>query len=195
MANKDAAFGLKPIGKVGQNRDNQGLSEYVIAASTTAAIYQNDPVSAYAAGAIQVSTTSGAILGSLNGVFYTDSSTSKPTWSNHLAAGNTATDIVGFVSDDPYERFEIQASSTLAKANVFLNANIATYVAGDSANYVSKVEIDTGAMGTTAASQLRVVGVSKDIENSELLNNTVYATNVNVVAMINNHFLKKTTGV
>jgi hypothetical protein len=38
MANKDAAFGLKPIGKVGQNRDNQGLSEYSINA-TTRAIY------------------------------------------------------------------------------------------------------------------------------------------------------------
>ena len=43
MANKDAAFGLKPIGKVGQNRDAQGLSEYSIAANATA-IYQNDPV-------------------------------------------------------------------------------------------------------------------------------------------------------
>ena len=39
MANQDAAFGLKAIGKVGQNRDNQGLSEYSIAASATA-IYQ-----------------------------------------------------------------------------------------------------------------------------------------------------------
>jgi len=26
--NQDAAFGLRPIGKVGQNRDAQGLSEY-----------------------------------------------------------------------------------------------------------------------------------------------------------------------
>ena len=43
MANKDAAFGLKAIGKVGQNRDNQGLSEYSIAASSSA-IYQWDPV-------------------------------------------------------------------------------------------------------------------------------------------------------
>jgi hypothetical protein len=33
MANKDAAFGFRPIGKVGQNRDNQGLSEYNIAAN------------------------------------------------------------------------------------------------------------------------------------------------------------------
>jgi hypothetical protein len=31
MANKDSAFGLRAIGKVGQNRDNQGLSEYSIA--------------------------------------------------------------------------------------------------------------------------------------------------------------------
>ena len=29
MANKDAAFGLRPIGKVGQNDANQGLSEYL----------------------------------------------------------------------------------------------------------------------------------------------------------------------
>jgi hypothetical protein len=28
MANANAAFGLLPIGKVGQNRDAQGLSEY-----------------------------------------------------------------------------------------------------------------------------------------------------------------------
>ena len=43
MANQDSAFGLRPSGKVGQNRDNQGLSEYSIAASATA-IYFNDPV-------------------------------------------------------------------------------------------------------------------------------------------------------
>ena len=43
MANQDAAFGLRAIGKVGQNKDNQGLSEYNIAASS-AAIYQNDAV-------------------------------------------------------------------------------------------------------------------------------------------------------
>ena len=31
MANKNEPFGLRAIGKVGQNRDNQGLSEYSIA--------------------------------------------------------------------------------------------------------------------------------------------------------------------
>jgi hypothetical protein len=54
MANKDAAFGLRPIGKVGQNRDNGGLSEYSIAANDTSTIYFNDPVKATAAGTIDV---------------------------------------------------------------------------------------------------------------------------------------------
>ena len=104
MANQDAAFGLKPIGKVGQNRDNGGLSEYDIAASATA-IYFNDPVKMKADGTIEVAGAGGAILGSLGGVFFTDANTSKPTFANHLKASNTATDIKGFVSDDPYERF------------------------------------------------------------------------------------------
>ena len=33
MANKDAAFGLKAIGKVGQNRDNQARSLRPISAA------------------------------------------------------------------------------------------------------------------------------------------------------------------
>jgi len=193
MANKDAAFGLRAIGKVGQNRDNQGLSEYSIAANSTA-IYQNDPVKALATGYIGVAGAGGNLLGSLNGVFYTDSSNSKPTWANHLAASNAATDIVGFVSDDPYERFEIQSSTTLPIEDINLNADLATYVAGSSPNYISKVEVDTGTMVSTAA-QIRVIGVTKDDENNQLANATTYAANVNVVGIINEHNLKTTSGI
>ena len=193
MANKDAAFGLRAIGKVGQNRDNQGLSEYSIAANSTA-IYQNDPVKALATGYIGVAGAGGNLLGSLNGVFYTDSSNSKPTWANHLEASNAATDIVGFVSDDPYERFEIQSSTTLPIADINLNADLATYVAGSSPNYISKVEVDTGTMVSTAA-QIRVIGVTKDDENNQLANATTYAANVNVVGIINEHNLKTTSGI
>ena len=193
MANKDAAFGLRPIGKVGQNKDNQGLSEYSIAASSSA-IYQNDPVQALATGYIGVqNTTTGVILGSLNGVFYTDASTSKPTWANHLAAGNTATDIVGFVADDPYERFEVQADSTLAIADIGMNADI-SFKAGTSPNFISKSEVLTSAVVSTTA-QFKILGVAKDIENSEKANATTYAANVNVVGTINEHFLKQVAGI
>ena len=194
MANKDSAFGLRAIGKVGQNRDNQGLSEYSIAANSSA-IFQNDPVQALATGYIGVnSANDGNLLGSLNGVLYTDSSSSKPTWANHLEASNTATDIVGFVSDDPYERFEIQSSGTLAIADINLNADLA-YTAGASPNFISKCEVVTASGMTTSVKQIRVIGVAKDIENSAKDNATTYAANVNVVGIINEHNLKTTSGI
>jgi hypothetical protein len=192
MANPNAAFGLLPIGKVGQNRDAQGLSEYGIAASS-AAIYQNDPVTAAGTGYITVATSQSQLLGSLNGVFFTNASTKKPTWANNLAASNAATDIVGYVSDDPYERYEIQASSTLPIANIFLNGNI-HYTAGSSANYVSKVTLNTSQLNANDTTQIRVIGVAKGF-NNELLNDTTYSTNVVVTAIINNHFYKQFTGV
>jgi hypothetical protein len=187
MANQDAAFGLKAIGKVGQNRDNQGLSEYSIAANASA-IYQWDPVEMAATGTITVAAATDTLLGSINGVFYTDASTSKPTWANHLNASNTATDIVGFVSDDPYERFEIQSDGATAAADVGMNADI-VYAAGSSPDYVSKVELDHSDL-KTATAQLRVLAISNDPSN-----NTAGSANVNLVVMINEHFLKGTVGV
>ena len=187
MANKDSAFGLRAIGKVGQNRDNQGLSEYDIAASASA-IYQNDPVEMAATGTITVAAATDTLLGSLTGVFFTDASTSKPTFANHLEASNTATDIKGFVADDPYERFEIQSDGATAAADVGLNADF-VYAAGSSPDYVSQVELDTSDQKTGTA-QLRIIGISKDPENNE-----AGSANVNLVVYINEHQFKQTTGI
>jgi len=187
MANQDAAFGLKAIGKVGQNRDNQGLSEYSIVASS-AAIYQWDPVKT-SGGYLLVAGAGGNLRGSLNGVFYTDASTSKPTWANHLEASNTATDIVGYVSDDPYERFEIQSNNASASAvtDVGKTADL-VYAAGSSPDYISGVELDDSTLNTTAQ-QLKIMGASKDPSN-----NDVASANVNWVVVIAEHELKVTTG-
>ena len=187
MANKDAAFGLRPIGKVGQNRDNQGLSEYSIAASSSA-IYFNDPVKT-SGGYLLVAGAGGDLRGSLGGVFYTDASTSKPTYANHLDASNTATDIVGFVSDDPYERFEIQSNNASASAvtDVGKTADL-EYTAGSSPDYVSKVELNDSTLNTTAQ-QLKIMGISKDPDN-----NTIGSANVNFAVVIAEHELKVTTG-
>ena len=187
MANKNAPFGLRPIGKVGQNRDNQGLSEYDIAASATA-IFFNDPVEMAATGTITVAAASDTLLGSLGGVFFTDASTSKPTFANHLEGSNTATDIKGFVADDPYERFEIQSDGATAAADVGLNADI-VYASGSSPDFVSAVQLDFSDQ-KTATAQLRIIGISKDPDNNE-----AGSANVNLVTIINEHQLKGTTGV
>jgi hypothetical protein len=73
-SNKDNAFGIRAIGKIGQNRDNQGLSEYSIAASATA-IYFQDPVKALNTGTIGVAAAGDSLLGGLNGVFFTATDT------------------------------------------------------------------------------------------------------------------------
>ena len=187
MANKDAAFGLRAIGKVGQNRDNQGLSEYSIAASSSA-IYQNDPVKT-SGGYLLVAGAGGNLRGALTGVFFTDASTSKPTYANNLAASNTATDIVGFVADDPFERFEIQSNNASASAvtDVGISADL-SYTAGSSPNFVSKVELDDSTLNTTAQ-QLKIMVISKDPDN-----NDVGSANVNLVVIIAEHELKVTTG-
>ena len=188
MANQDAAFGLKAIGKVGQNRDNQGLSEYSIAASSSA-IYQNDPVKT-SGGYLLVAGAGGNLRGALTGVFFTDASTSKPTFANHLEASNTATDIVGFVADDPYERFEIQsnvAAGGAAVTDVGKTGDLA-YTAGSSPNFVSKVEFNDATLNTTAQ-QLKIMGISKDPDNSD-----ISGANINLVVVIAEHELKVTTG-
>jgi hypothetical protein len=144
-----------------------------------------------ATGEVEVAAAGDVLLGSLNGVFYTDASTSKPTWANHLAASNTATDIVGFVADDPYERFEVQSNNAGASAQTDIgnDADIA-YTAGATPNYISKVELDDASLSATTTAQLKIVGVSKDPDNSD-----IGAANVNWVVMINEHFLKQTAGI
>lgn len=184
MANKDAPFGMKPIGKVGQNRDNQGLSEYDIAASATA-IYFQDPVKMVNTGTIGVAAAGDSLLGVLTGIFFTDASTSKPTFANHLDASNAATDIKGFITDDPYERFEIQSNNAGASAttDIFNVADI-VYAAGSSPDYVSQVELNDSTLAAGSSATLQILGLSKDPDNSD-----VGSANVNWVVRINEHLL------
>ena len=194
MANKDAAFGLKPIGKIGQNADNQGLTEYLIADNYATSIYQGDPVKAVAGGTVEVAAAANTnLVGVFWGQFITkDPTTGKPTYRNYYTQTNVANgeEIRAFVYDDPYERFEIQSNNASASAatDVFELADI-EYTAGSTINGVSKVELDDSSFVTTSA-QLQVVGVSKDIENNDLT-----SANVNFVVRINEHLYKQTVGV
>jgi hypothetical protein len=81
-----------------------------------------------------------------------------------------------------------QTTQLLQATDVFNNADI-ELTAGNSANYVSKVELSDSTLSTNSA-QLRLLGVSKDPDNSD-----IGSANVNFVVMINEHQLKGTTGV
>jgi len=187
MANKNEPFGLRAIGKVGQNRDNQGLSEYSIAANYATTIYFQDAVKPVSTGTIQQAAAGDRLLGSLNGVFYTDPNTSKPTFANHYAQV-ASDDIVAFVSDDPYERFEIQTdiSTASAQTDVFMNADIVVS-AGVAANFVSNSMLDDNTLSTVSG-QLKIIGPSTNVDNNE-----VASGYVNWVVMINEHIYNSAT--
>jgi hypothetical protein len=191
MANSSSTgFGLKPIKKVGQNYDAGGLGEYPVAASATA-IYNQDMVAMAATGTAAVAAAGTTHnLGSLNGVFYTDATTSKPTFQNYLQGSNTASDIVAFITDDPNQIYEVRSNNSGASAQTDVgNTAEISYSAGASPNYVSRTTLDDSTLAT-ATQQLKIVGVSRDPDNSDL-------TSANVVwrVVINEHFFGATTGV
>jgi len=191
MANKDAAFGLRPIGKVGQNADNQGMSQYEIADNSSTSIFQGDLVKMTTTGYVDKADADNVSLGVFWGTFISkDPSTGKPKFANfytqtNVDAGET---IEAFVYDDPYARFEIQSTADTERSDVGMNGDI-SYTAGSTINGVSKVELDDTSFVTTTA-QLRLIGFSRDIENNE-----AGVANVNCIVTINEHFLKSTTGI
>ena len=168
MANQSTTgFGLRPIRKVGQNDDNAGLSEWKKAASTTA-INHHDLVFLAATGYVVVATAGIAIvnaLGSLNGSFYTDPTTSKPTWSN-WAPNNAATDHTCLINDNPQTMFEMRTNLTsLTQADAGNTAPIVDNAGSGAPNYISGFTI--GAV-VTALNQVKLLGISRDTLNQDV---------------------------
>ena len=168
MANQSTTgFGLRPLRKVGQNDNNAGLGEWKKAASTTA-IDHHDLVLLAATGYVAVGTAGIAVvnaLGSLNGAFYTDPSTQKPTWSN-WAPNNAATDHTVLVNDDPQQMFEMRtALTTLTQADAGRTAPIVDSAGSGAPNYISGFTI--GAV-TTVVNQLKLLGITRDTQNQTL---------------------------
>ena len=191
MANSSATgFGLKPIRAYGNGYESMGLGEYPVAASSDAMYFQDLIVQA-ATGYVTVGIAGTEnILGSLNGVFFTDASTSKPTFANHLNASNTATDIKALVNDSPLQQYEVRSNNTgaSAQADVGATADI-EYTAGTTSNYVSRATLNDSTI-TTGVQQLKIIGVSRDPENSDLT-----AANVVWRVIVNQSAFDDTSGV
>ena len=168
MANQSTTgFGLRPLRNVGQADHNAGLGEWKKAASTTAIDHQ-DLVLLAATGYVVVGTAGIAVvnaLGSLNGSFYTDPSTQKPTWSN-WAPNNAATDHTCLINDNPQTMFEMRTALTsLTQADAGRTAPIVDTAGSGAPNYISGFTI--GAV-TTAINQVKLLGITRDTLNQDV---------------------------
>ncbi len=188
MANKDAAFGFRPTRSLvgGELR----TEEYAIAANYGTAIYTGQVVEAVAAGGIEAAAAGDTqIAGVFAGVFYTDPTTSKPTFKPFYAASTNASDIKATVHVDPFTVFEAQHDGTGTAA---MNNSAFDFVgtSGSTITGQSTSEIDTSTSGTSGG--FKQIGISTDPDNSD-----TGSANANAYVVFNTgeHVFKLTTGV
>ena len=192
MANQAGNFGFRPVQMLGGAYNGQGQQELSIASNETNSIFQGDPVVLNANGSISRGSSAGAeLIGIFNGCFYTDPTTSKPTFSNHYPGAIVASDIVANVITDPNVIFEVKVDDANGGiAQVGSTANIATYSAGSTIDGVSNVAIDGSTFATSNGSNFAVYALSTDVDNSDYT-----AANATILVRINKHQYTDTTGV
>ena len=150
MANQSAtAFGLRPLRNVGQADHNAGLSEWK-KLSGAAAINHHELCILQNSGYV-LSAIAGGVnnIGSLNGSFYTDPTTSKPTWSNY-APSVAASDHVCLINDNPQTMFEMRTSITTFTnpGSVGKCSPIVVGAGSGAPNYISGNSIGATGVGT-----------------------------------------------
>ena len=166
MANASTTgFGFRPIKMIGQASNDAGLSEYKIAASS-ALISHGAMVQLTSDGVVlESANNTEANLGVLNGIFFTDADTNKPTFANFSKASNTATDIVAFVNDDPRQMFEVMSADTAFNQNEVGHCADQVKADGVTPLFVSRSKIS--ATTATTKAQLKILGVSRDPDHSD----------------------------
>ena len=188
MANKDAAFGFKPTRHL-----TGGLirtEEYAIAANYGSDIFSGQVVEAVAGGGIEAAAAGDTQqAGVFGGVFYTDPTTSKPTFKPFYAASTNASDLKATVYADPYIVYEAQHDGTGTAAMNNSGFDF-TGVAGSTTTGQSTSEIDTSTSGTSGG--FKQIGISTDPDNSD-----TSSANANAYVVFNTgeHIFKLTTGV
>ena len=209
MANQTAGFGFRQAPTVGSTPATGGQAEYKVKSGLGIGIFQNNPVSQQytdgddgyleditagtmddgIAGGVDWSTGTSniqPIVGVFNGIFYINSSTSKPTFANHVLASTTfgtdyntgSSDGIGFVNDNPMQEYTCKADAAVTQANLLSTFNPTDgATAGTQTNGQSTVKLDV--TGTAATSMFRIVRTANDPANND---NT--AVNSNVIVQI-----------
>ena len=191
MANVVEKCGLRPYRKLDGTPLVGAQNRYTIASNHSTAIFQGDLVIPLTAGNIDRHTAnnSAAVIGVFNGCFYTDPTTSKPTFSNSYPGAIVASDITAFVVDDPDAVFLMDADAAFTRADLYQNYSVTTG-SGNTTTGISEVQLDVSVSGTNASFVIQAIDISQDPDNSDTT-----TANANVLVRINKHFYRNGTGV
>jgi len=195
MPNSSGAFGLRPINLAGGAPNSQGTNAYFIA-SGASAIYNGSPVIAVNGGDIAITgSASGDTykhLGVFAGCEYVSSVTGKKTWSNYWpgSGANTNFDIVGYVYDNPTQRFVLATDASFtnratARAAIFENTQFDSGTSGSTTTGQSSASMDVATLDASNASlPLKILGIYDDPTSQDFA-----AAGIQMIVMFNNHAL------
>lgn len=195
MANSYGAFGLRPINLAGGAPNSQGTNAYYIGSSASA-IYQGSPVIAVNAGQIAITgSASGDTykhVGVFQGCEYVSSVTGKKTWSKYWpgSGADTNFDIVGYVYDNPMQRFTIATDASFtniatAKAAIFENTQFDLGTSGSTTTGASSARMDVATLDASNESlPLKILGIYDDPTCQDYA-----AAGIQMIVMFNNHAL------
>ena len=194
MANTNGAFGLRPIGIVGQATNTTGATEYRIASDNTNAIFQGSPVIPLSTGFIdRVGAAAGGsvgLVGAFWGCEYVSSTTGEKIFSNYWPGSGADSNfpVKAFVYDNPMQTFIVCSDSTLtseatARGHVFANANFASGQSGSTTTGISSATLAVGTIAATNTLHLRIMGIQDDIDNSDFT-----AGGIPLIVRLNNSF-------
>jgi len=205
MANTQTAYGLRPYGLLGGRSNNMALTQYIIDNASddetiyNTAIFQGSPVIPTDDGTIELvgDATGGTVplLGVFAGCEYVSSSTGKPVFRNYYPGSSDVDsnhDVKAFVYDDPNMLFTIMTSNAqstndtegeLKNATVFANAEFALATSGSTTTGLSSATLDLNTLASTAAHNLRIVGVLDQPGNDDFT-----AAGIPLIVRLNHHF-------
>ena len=206
MANQSTTgFGFRAAERLGNTPSIGGQAKYLLQTAPGVALMKNDPASIQDAGnqgfiqdasfattddggtggAAYNSTNHAKLVGVLNGFFFIDGTTLKPTFANSVAASqafgtnpNTGnTNGIAFVNNDPYQSYICKADAAVPQAEQNDLAFNCNNNGGTSKDGQSVVTLEMGS-ANAATSMFTIIGVAEDPENEDI---TAEGCNVTVV--------------
>lgn len=188
MANKDASFGMKPIGSYTGTGPTIVLNKYIIAAGDGTDLFVGDPVNLGGTALLDLidgvtyPTVTKATAGTGNFFIGCITSFIPETDSSLLYKTDAVTQRSVWVADDPNQLYLMQADGIVAVTDVSETADLIFTNSGSTATGLSGAEFKTADIGT--GSQITIVrlpGVS------ETGNNDISSANANWVVRISEH--------
>ena len=184
MANRNTkGFGLIPQGTIGSTPATGGQGKYLIDAGMAVDLFQGTAVRS-AAGYIVTAQAgiTNTCIGVLNGIFYNDATTKKPTFANFYNQPITpanSEDITAFVIDNPNQLFVGAIDASAAQSQYGRTYGLTVTAAGSDLSGQSSSTL-TYATRHATNNQWRLVRTAEDPEN-----NDIAAANCSVVVAHN----------